>query len=316
MGLGLLYAGFVSPTVDAAVSALREEHRVIASVTPYELQRLRGSITVGAVDRGAGMKGRINLAVACVVAGMGAAGITGAIAASGGDEVRFCVKKKGGAVRVPKGGKCAKSERALDVARTGLTGPTGQRGPAGPAGAAGAAGPAGAAGVAGVPGQPGAAGAPGPTGPAGEPGPGAVALRFDGKRNEGTSEVLGTFAGWTIRATCGGPIGGSDTRPQLEVSILGPPATVVSSFVSTSFLSGSSNVNATGTFDNTLAGAGEVTVASSLPSASGGKEANKTTVTISGEERGLELALAMITDDNGTEATSTCELVGSATPAG
>jgi hypothetical protein len=108
-----------------------------------------------------------------LVATAAAVAVSGSIAVAGlpssKTDVRGCVAKKSGALRiVGERTKCGRGERAVKLATDG------DRGPAGPRGAQGLAGPAGPAGTAGAPGAPGPTGAAGPKGdpgPAGPPGP-------------------------------------------------------------------------------------------------------------------------------------------------
>ena len=116
-----------------------------------------------------------------------------AVAVSAGQapsEVRLCVKKADGSVRVVKSGGCKAGEKLTIVNQQGVTGATGPLGPAGApgssgspgaAGPSGAPGPSGAAGPSGAPGPsgadgpsgaPGSEGPSGPSGPSGPPGPG------------------------------------------------------------------------------------------------------------------------------------------------
>jgi hypothetical protein len=89
-------------------------------------------------------------------------------------EVRLCVKKADGSVRVVKSGGCKAGEKLTVVNQQGVPGAVGPAGPAGASGLPGAAGPTGQAGPSGAPGATGAtgpSGAPGPSGPSGPAGP-------------------------------------------------------------------------------------------------------------------------------------------------
>jgi hypothetical protein len=108
-------------------------------------------------------------ALAAVVAAPSAAG-----AADNSASVRVCAHRETGALRLPTGTRCRRSERTLRMALIGPAGPAGPAGANGNPGAPGAGGPAGppgATGPIGPPGTPGAAGAPGPIGPVGPTGP-------------------------------------------------------------------------------------------------------------------------------------------------
>jgi hypothetical protein len=88
-------------------------------------------------------------------------------------EVRLCVKKTDGSVRVVRSGGCKAGEKLTVVNQQGLpgaAGPAGPAGPSGPSGAAGVPGPVGPSGAAGPSGLPGADGSTGPSGPAGPTG--------------------------------------------------------------------------------------------------------------------------------------------------
>ena len=116
-----------------------------------------------------------SLAAASAVLALAVGG--GAFAsASGGsndspdDEIRACVKKHTGKLRVvDDSSDChPRRERFLTWDKSGSPGPTGEPGPAGPAG------PPGPPGERGAPGATGPAGPPGPTGPAGAAGTSSV----------------------------------------------------------------------------------------------------------------------------------------------
>ena len=98
-----------------------------------------------------------------------------AIASS--DTMNACYDKSTGYVRIPKSGKCAKTENAVllnlgvQVGPTGPQGPAGPQGPQGEQGPAGLTGPAGSAGPIGLTGATGATGLTGAQGPAGPAGP-------------------------------------------------------------------------------------------------------------------------------------------------
>lgn len=127
------------------------------------------------------------LVLAVVLGGVGAASF--AVSAGKSSEVRLCVKKADGSVRVVKSGGCQAGEKLSVVNKQGVqgvpgpqglpgasgpsgpTGPTGPTGAAGPSGPTGGAGPTGVAGPSGPSGPSGPAGATGPTGPAGPTGP-------------------------------------------------------------------------------------------------------------------------------------------------
>ena len=91
----------------------------------------------------------IGAALAAVAASGAAAG---AVAAETGSQIKVCAHRDNGALRLPTGVRCRRSERTLRMALVG---------PAGAAGAAGAEGATGPIGPVGVPGP------AGPTGPAG-----------------------------------------------------------------------------------------------------------------------------------------------------
>jgi hypothetical protein len=84
-----------------------------------------------------------------------AGSVTSAVANTGSNQVRMCVHKKTGVVRIV-GKKCTKNERALYVNQQGIPGTTGATGAQGPAGPQGPTGPQGQS------------GATGPQGPAGQ----------------------------------------------------------------------------------------------------------------------------------------------------
>ena len=247
------------------------------------------------------MRGRTKLVVACAVTAMCAAGITGAIGATGDKKVRLCVKKKGGDVRVPKKGrKCTKRERTVDVNRKGVRGPTGPQGPRGDTGATGAPG------------------ANGETGPVGPQGPGAVALRFSGTQADTTTTTLAVLHGWTFTATCRGEnFGGGDVRPLLAVRVAGPAADVLTTKIEQSYTLGDpASTYGTVTARAESRGGSQVTLLTSgYPAGAGLEDVERSTVTVSGGSGTVELSLAMITRDTADASTSTCKLTGTAMPA-
>lgn len=111
--------------------------------------------------------------IALVVAGLIVGVVVGGAAvsqATTSQPLTFCVNKKTQLIRLPKTGRCARTETRLPMNASGIAGPAG---PTGVAGATGAIGPTGVA------------GATGPAGPRGETGPaGSPGTRW---RNEGTS---------------------------------------------------------------------------------------------------------------------------------
>jgi hypothetical protein len=107
--------------------------------------------------------------------GVLAGSFTAALAESSSSQIRMCVNKKTGAVRIINK-KCHKSERAVYVNQQGIQGPagtpgrTGDVGPAGPKGDTGEQGLPGSKGDTGLTGSPGSAGPKGDTGPIGSSG--------------------------------------------------------------------------------------------------------------------------------------------------
>ena len=131
---------------------------------------------ITSAGRSARSRRSLALLVVGVTVGVAIGGV-GVSRASTSQSVTFCVNKKTQVVRLPKTGRCARTETRLPMNTTGVAGavgpagPTGATGPAGPAGAAGAQGPQGSVGqtgptgpqgIQGLQGIPGAAGAAGP----------------------------------------------------------------------------------------------------------------------------------------------------------
>ena len=136
----------------------------------------------------------VALLVVGIIVGVAIGGV-GVSRASTSQMVTFCVNKKTQVVRLPKTGRCARTETRLPMNTTGVQGVVGSTGPAGPTGATGPAGPAGPAGAAG------AQGIQGPAGPQGIQGLQGV---------QGAAGVAGTR--WTFAGQGFFGLGGSSTQ--------------------------------------------------------------------------------------------------------
>ena len=126
--------------------------------------------------------------IALIVAGLIVGVVVGGAAvsqATTSQPLTFCVNKKTQLIRLPKSGRCARTETRLPMNASGIAGPAGPMGIAGATGATGPAGPMGVAGATGTTGPSGVAGMTGPVGPRGETGSaGSPGTRW---KNEGTS---------------------------------------------------------------------------------------------------------------------------------